>query len=314
MSKPKVSVVITGKNVEKTIAKAIESIQDQSLKDWELIVVDDASTDNTYSILSGIQKKDKRIKILRNKVNKERCVSRNLAIEEANGDYIAVLDGDDYALPTRLAKESVYLDTHPNCYLVGARTELIDEDGNKIGESWGLGFDGDITEHIKEQNRLVHSSIMFRNKKEFWYRDNMRFAEDYDLFMQMVCADKEIHILQEILVKYTTKKDLVYNEYLINQKYTQEAIKYWYKQKKENYKDIYDSVDRNNLKKYASKTLIYEMKMKQAFFSNDFKKARKYAGKLININPASEWRLYYIDTFFRGNIIKFGKWIKRRLV
>ncbi len=312
MSNPKVSVIMSLKNCEKTAGKAAETIINQTFKDWEFVMIDDASTDNTGNILEEYAKQDKRIKLFHNIINQERCISRNLAIEQSIGEYVAVLDGDDYAFPSRLAKQVVYLDTHPDCYLVGARAELIDGEGKVFGESWGLGYDGDITEEIKKQNRLVHSSIMFRNTKEFWYRDNMRYAEDYDLFMQMILANKKIHLLQEILVQYTDKRELIYNDYLIGQKYTEKAIHEWYRQKKENYKDIYNEIDRNNLEKFAPKELILEMKMKKYFFNGEFKKARKYAKELINLDLSTEWRLYYLDTFLGGNIFRWGKKLKRR--
>lgn len=312
MPNPKVSVIMALRNCERTAGKAVETIINQTFKDWEFVIVDDASTDNTGKILEEYAKKDNRIRLFHNKVNQERCISRNRAIKESIGEYIAVLDGDDYAYPSRLAKQVVYLDTHLDCYLVGARAELIDEEGKKFGESWGVGHDEDITEELEKQNRLVHSSIMFRNTKEFWYRDNMRYAEDYDLFMQMILSGKRLHLLQEILVKYTDKRDLVYNDYLISQKYTQAAIREWYNQMKDNNNDIYEEIDRNNLVKYAPEKLRLEMEMKRHFFSKEYKEAREYAEKLINIDPSSEWRLYYLDTFFGGNIIRLGKLFKRK--
>ena len=314
MQNPKLSVIMTVRNSEDTLAKTMDSILGQTFKDFEFIIVNDASEDKTGDLLKQYGERDSRVKVITNAKWLERCMSRNLAIDQSEGEYIAVTDADDISFPTRFAKQVVYLDQHSDCYLVGARAEIVDKQGRKIGESFGLGYDADISELLVEENRLVHSSVMYRNSKEIRYREKFKYAQDYDLFLQILQADKKIHLLDEILVQFSEKKDLVFNEYKVQQAYFAELAKYLYKEEKENMKDRYDEVDVGNLEQYVPEQVILEMNMKKAFFTEkDFGKAREYVKKLIDIDPSVEWRIYYLDTFFRGWLRKVAKPLKRRL-
>lgn len=314
MNIPKVSVIMAVKNGEKSLKKTIDSILNQTFKDFEFIIIDDYSDDSTPEILNDYVKQDSRVKVFRNKKWLGRCSSRNKALKEARGEYIAVTDADDISFPARLANEVVYLDTHPKVYLVGSRAEIVDEEDKKIGESWGLGRNGDITELLEKQNRLVHSSVMFRNTHKYKYRRKFIYAQDYDLFLQMVLDKKEIDLLEDVLVKYSTKRDLVYNDYLILQTYYAEIAKYVFREKKDHYRDAYRVFDEKHLEKYVPRKVVLEMKMKKNFFNGKYIQARKYAKKLIDIDPAREWRLYYLDTFLGGNIFRWGKWLKRKFI
>lgn len=302
------------RNGEDTISKTIESILNQTFKDFEFIIINDASTDSTGKILREYAEKDERIRVITNDTRLERCISRNMAVECSKGQYVAVTDGDDISKPDRLAKKVVYLDQHPECYLVGARAELRDEKGKKIGESWGVGCDADISELLETENRLVHSSVMFRNTKDFWYREKFKYAQDYDLFLQILHEEEEIHLLQDLLVEYSIEKDLKFDDYLVKQTYFAEIAKYLYQEKKENMVDRYEEFDTDNLEQYVPKKIVLEMEMKRSFFSGDFKKARKLVSELMDIDPSAEWRIYYLDTFFKGKLRKMAKPIKRKIM
>lgn len=298
-------------NDEENIRETVESIINQTFKDWEFIIVQDGSDDRTPEILEELAKKDKRIRVLDNEKRMERCFSRNRAISETKGEYIAVNDGDDISLPERLEKEVNYLDAHPNCYLVGARAYLVNEKGKKIGESWGTGEDSDITRYMEEKNRLVHSSVMFRNTHEYKYRDKFLYAQDYDLFLQMMANGKEIHLLNDFLVVYTTKENLVYNSYLLRQTYSAEMAKYIYRKKKYEGKDIYDEIDEKNIEQYVPENIVLEMNMKRAFFDKNYKEARVILKKMIKKQKKLLWICFYIDTFSGGILYKIVRTLKR---
>ncbi len=127
---PLVSVVMPAYNGEKYIGKAIQSILDQTYQDWELIIVDDCGTDKTMEIVNKY--KDKRIQVIHNNKNEGIAFSRNKAIENSRGDYIAILDDDDIALPNRLKIQVDYLDTHPEISVVGGRSYWIDDNDQII--------------------------------------------------------------------------------------------------------------------------------------------------------------------------------------
>lgn len=130
-SKPKVSIIMTAYNSEKTIARCIDSIISQSYHNWEFIINDDASTDNTYSILSKYKKKDSRIKVIHSKKNGGIAKGLNNCLEKASGKYIAIMDADDVSLQNRIELEANYLDTHPNIDVVGSSMIVFNENGVK---------------------------------------------------------------------------------------------------------------------------------------------------------------------------------------
>ena len=109
MNNPAISVIMTAYNTEKYIKEAIESILNQTFKDFEFIIVDDGSTDNTRLIIEEYAKKDRRIKILYNKKNLGIVKSLNKAIAIAKGKYIARMDSDDVSKLNRLEKQFVFM-------------------------------------------------------------------------------------------------------------------------------------------------------------------------------------------------------------
>ena len=108
---PKISVIISAYNHEKYVAKSIESILNQTFLDFELIVVDNGSSDSTYKIIKTI--KDPRIKIFRIKKNIGFGYALNFALNKSRGEYISLFSSDDIGLPDKLKKQVKYLDDHP---------------------------------------------------------------------------------------------------------------------------------------------------------------------------------------------------------
>ena len=118
MSGPKVSVVIGSYNCEKFIHETVQSVIDQTFRDWELIIVDDCSTDNTCQEISRI--KDERIKLIRLDSNSGLpAAPRNVGIKNAKGDYIAFLDHDDIWLPEKLERQVAFLEKNKDIIAVG---------------------------------------------------------------------------------------------------------------------------------------------------------------------------------------------------
>ena len=111
---PKISVVMPVLNGEKYLAEAIESILNQTFQDFEFIIVDDGSTDQTPEILRSYANKDSRIQIVTNPINRGIGYSRNRGIALSRGEYIANMDADDLCLPERFEKQVRFLDSHPD--------------------------------------------------------------------------------------------------------------------------------------------------------------------------------------------------------
>ena len=125
MKKPKISVIMTVFNTEKYLKPAIQSVLNQSFKKWELIIVDDFSTDKSKEILKNV--KDARIRIFFLKKHLGRTQALNYALKKTKGKYIAILDSDDMSNTNRFFLQEKFLNENTKINLVGARTRLINE-------------------------------------------------------------------------------------------------------------------------------------------------------------------------------------------
>lgn len=125
--KPLVSIAMGVYNSSKTLENAIDSIVNQTYDNWEFIICDDCSTDNTYSILKRYAQYDHRFKILHNKKNMGLAAGLNRCLSVANGKYFARMDDDDISLPDRLSVEVKYLEAHPACDIVGTNIIVTDD-------------------------------------------------------------------------------------------------------------------------------------------------------------------------------------------
>lgn len=113
-------------NAAETLSAAIESVLAQTFEDWEMIICDDCSTDNTQEVVSRYTNKFPQIKLIRNETNKRLAYSLNYCLEYAQGEYIARMDADDMCLPNRLKKQVEFLDSHPEYQVVGGGVQLFD--------------------------------------------------------------------------------------------------------------------------------------------------------------------------------------------
>ena len=176
-------------NVEKFVLKAIKSILNQTVKNWELIIIDDCSTDSTLKIIEQESKKDSRINIIRNKTNSGITYGLNKGIKLAKGEYIARMDGDDLCEPRRFEQELAFLEGHKNHILIGTFGKIIDGEDKKVGI---IDFPrNNIFLRLKmlEYNCFIHGSIMVRTKilkKIGGYSDKYKYAEDYFLWLRIM--------------------------------------------------------------------------------------------------------------------------------
>lgn len=126
---PEVSVIMGVFNSAKKVGVAIESILNQTFTDFEFIICDDASTDNTYETIKEYAGKDKRIKLLKNEKNLGLAGTLNICLESARGKYIARMDDDDFSHPQRFEKQIKFLDENPEYAIVGTSKNYFDENG-----------------------------------------------------------------------------------------------------------------------------------------------------------------------------------------
>lgn len=188
MKKDLISVVMSAYNSEKYISDSISSILNQTYDHWELIIINDASSDNTLKIINQFSEKDSRIKVIDNKKNLGLTISLNIGINNSNGEFIARLDSDDLAEPSRLEKELDYLQSDPDIGLVGSAAHLINSLGNRIGSMNVMSQQYFVNRFLINLNPFIHSSIMIRKKAlddVGSYREKFRYSQDYDLILRL---------------------------------------------------------------------------------------------------------------------------------
>ena len=202
----KLSVIMATYNGAKTIRLSIDSLLNQTFKDFELIICDDASTDNTFEIISEYQKKYPRITVLHNETNLRAGASRNRCIERAKGEYIAILDDDDLALPHRFATQIDFLDSHPEYALTGSNVYYFETNDLRV---WGTTtFEGEQSSlAVLKGFAFVNPSTMFRASvlKEVGghtVSKITRRTEDYDLFCKLYAAGFKGYNIKEVLLLY----------------------------------------------------------------------------------------------------------------
>jgi len=167
------------------LKEAVKSILNQTYKNFEFIIVDDASRDKTWQFLKSL--KDKRVKLIQNKKNLGLAASLNIAIRLAQGDFIARMDADDISLSNRFEEQIKYLTKHQEIDLCGTWVTLIDDTGKIVGSKTRPTTNRQIKRTLSIYPCIIHPTFM--GKRDFFvksggYRSEFDFTEEYDLLMR----------------------------------------------------------------------------------------------------------------------------------
>lgn len=199
MNVPSVSVLMSVYNGERYLREAIDSILNQTFTDFEFIIVDDGSTDDTGGILSSIH--DARLTVLRNDQNRGLTASLNRALSVARAPYVARMDADDLSEPNRLERQVEYLETNQDVGLLGTATGRIDAHGRYLGLYLVYTRTDGLYQRLLEDNHFKHGSIVVRRElleRVGGYRLAFRYAQDYDLLLRLA-EHCELENLTEVL-------------------------------------------------------------------------------------------------------------------
>ena len=207
---PLVSVIMPAYNAANYIEGAIDSVISQSFSNWELIIINDGSTDATADVIAEKIKKDNRIKCI-NQQNKRQSKARNFGISCALGTYIAFLDADDSILPDRFAKQVAFLESNNEVILCGSWFKIMNSDTViKLPEKHE-----DIKLALLLGNCFASSSVMVRKRildeLSLIFDSSKEPAEDYDLWARLIFKGK-LHNLQEVLLSYRTHVNQLSNK------------------------------------------------------------------------------------------------------
>ena len=202
-----ISIIVPAYQAEKTIADAIRSVLAQSFQDWELIVIDDCSTDNTCGLLEELKKSlpretGEKIRLIKKQKNTGVSESRNLGAEMAQGDWIAFLDSDDLWATDKLAKQMQLLTRHPDAGILFTGSAFIRGNGER--SSYVLQVPEEITyRKLLRQNLISCSSVVMR--RELFLRHRMQhdeLHEDFLLWLKLLKEGVRAYGVNEPLLIY----------------------------------------------------------------------------------------------------------------
>ena len=183
---PKVTVLMSVYNGKNYLCEAINSILNQTFKDFEFLIINDGSTDSTKEILDSYN--DPRIRIINNGKNVGLTKSLNKGLQLAGGKYIARQDADDVSAPERLQKEIHFLETHQDYAVVGTFVKILNENSEIIGLLDRLTEDTQIRERLRSDNGITHGSAVIRKKCLLdvgFYDESIMRAQDYELWLRL---------------------------------------------------------------------------------------------------------------------------------
>ena len=306
-----ISVVLPAYTVHDTIGESIDSILSQTFTDFELIIINDGSQDNTEEVIHAYS--DKRIRYYRNEKNEGLIYTLNRGLDLAQGKYIARMDADDISKPERLERELEYL-INNGLDVVSCVADKIDENGNVWGEIKPFNNRPEVIKDLLEiQNVIIHPTVLMRTdiiKSVGGYR-NFPSCQDYDLWLRLITNNYKIGIINENLFQFRKHRDSVtatrrYNQ-ILNEKYIREM----YHQRLKNGKDSYSEDD---LKKFLNENgysdphkrqLENEMLMQYGSGINLLKK-RNVRGLWLVIKSLSSYSVRTsICVSISGRVVKF---------
>lgn len=200
----RVSIVLPTYNGERYIKESIDSVIKQTFADWELIIVNDCSTDSTMEIINRYVEADNRIKVISNEINQKLPKSLNIGFGMANSEYLTWTSDDNYYLPDALEKMVNFLNNNSDCQMVVADMENIDDIGNVIGKF--SVYDDELMLY----NDCVGACFMYRKSaKEAIgeYSPEWFLVEDYEYWLRFLFKYKHIGRISEILYRYRYHED-----------------------------------------------------------------------------------------------------------
>lgn len=209
---PLVTILLPAYNCQNYIQQTIDSILHQTYQNFELLIINDGSTDNTTNIINNYS--DDRIKHIINETNKGLIYSLNKGLEIAKGKYIARIDADDICLPTRIEKQVNWLNKNTNTAIIATTIQFINEHNQPTG-NWSLDLrtitSNQIYKAMLWECCIAHPSVMMRTEiiKNYKYNQKQKHTEDYDLWLQLLADKKIIEKINEPLLLYRIHRQSV---------------------------------------------------------------------------------------------------------
>lgn len=242
---PLLSAIITVFNGERYLREAILSLLAQTFADFEVVIVNDGSTDGTVGIITECMSLDSRVR-LRDLPHVGRADALNAGCREARGEFVAILDADDVALPERFERQAAYLRTHPSVALLGSGVIKISSDGKPFDTVTFPTDNAELTTRLLREGCFAHSTVVMSRdavSRVGGYRSAFPPAEDYDLWLRL-SEQYEIANLPEALVKYRVHFNQVSSSFVERHTLAVLAARVSARKRKETGVDLTDNLER----------------------------------------------------------------------
>jgi glycosyltransferase involved in cell wall biosynthesis len=207
-----ISVIMSVYNAEKYLKEAVDSILGQTYKNFEFIIINDCSDDNSLPILKEYEMLHNNIILLNNTENLGLTKNLNIALNMASGKYIARMDADDISEPNRFRMQVDFLEKNSAIDILGTFSRNINEDGEITGTRSTPITHKDIMKILPKLSPLSHPTVMFRKeslKKIGFYNDKYLTSQDYDMWFRATRAGLKFYNLPEFLLKYRMNDDYI---------------------------------------------------------------------------------------------------------
>ncbi|MHA1696340.1 MAG: glycosyltransferase family 2 protein [Candidatus Helarchaeota archaeon] len=283
-------------NSSKFLQQCILSVLNQNFQDFEMILIDDHSTDNSKEIIKDFQKRDKRIKLISNNVNLGPAISRNLGIRQAQGKYIAILDSDDVSKQNRFESQVSFLNSHPEYALIGTNTIIIDISGKFVRKAHFITNENKLYRFMEKNNGIVNPSIMFRNGLDIFYREKFRYSQDYDLFLCLLSRKIRFTNINEYLLYYRYNPSSISFSKSYHQKLFFKKAQEFYFQRKKTGKDFYSTFNPNE---------ILNRNLKKENYQEYLKVKIQESLRIRNNNHALSYCKEYFNRFSYFDVVAF---------
>jgi len=209
---PPVTVLMPVRNSVGSVERAVLSIVHQTHDAWELLVVDDASTDGTWEVVQALARQDSRVVAIRNHERRGLGASLNLAWSRSRHELIARMDGDDESFTIRLARQAGFMAEQPEVAVLGTGAELVDESGSPLGLAIPFERHDELVRDMYRRSPFIHPSVVMRRSflqqlggydESLW----IWYSTDQDLWLRGYRRFR-FHNLQEPLIRYRTRSTL----------------------------------------------------------------------------------------------------------
>lgn len=194
----KVSILMNGYNSQQYLKEAIDSVYAQTFQDWEIIFVDNCSTDDTKKIVDSYNDKIKYYKTIQ---NIPLGAARNFGVTKCKGKYIAFLDTDDIWLENKLKQQVEEMDKSDEFELCYGGVIYIDKNGQEIGKMLPMAISGNVFAQQLKRYEINMQSVILRNNESIQFNERLRHSPDFDLFMTLASKSK-VYIINDFIVKY----------------------------------------------------------------------------------------------------------------